>query len=274
MGQHIGDSKMAEVFANMFNQTMTIDSNYQQSWKIEPMSQGTFFVQLEKEATLINIDLEIKEGAQVKLFVFNRSEKDVDCHIAIHCEKDAHCQMGLLDMQQTNFDWKQHVSLDQEGAQFSIQSAQLCTEGVKKMGDMEVLHNAGHTQGQMRNFAVLLDKGHYEMVANGNIKKACPDASSHQATRVLTLGKGHTAKCIPLLLIDENQVQASHALTIGKPDEDQLYYLQSRGLTTQQAIGLLSVGYFLPVIEMIDDQDLHDQVRQEMESKVGLYEQR
>ena len=76
---------------------------------------------------------------------------------------------------------------------------------------------------------------------------------------------------IPLLLIDENDVKASHALTIGQPDEDQLYYLQSRGLTTKQAVGLLSIGYFLPVIELIDNEEEKVQLRQEMESKVGLY---
>ena len=123
----------------------------------------------------------------------------------------------------------------------------------------------------MKNFSVLLDKGQYEMVANGNIKKGCVEAQSHQATRVLTLGQGHKTKVIPLLLIDENDVKASHALTIGQPDEDQLYYLQSRGLTTKQAVGLLSVGYFLPVIELIDNEEEKVQLRQEMESKVGLY---
>ncbi len=36
---------------------------------------------------------------------------------------------------------------------------------------MEVRHNAPHTNGQMKNFAVLFDHGQYQMVANGNIKK-------------------------------------------------------------------------------------------------------
>ena len=73
------------------------------------------------------------------------------------------------------------------------------------------------------------------------------------------------------ILIDENDVKASHALTIGQPDADQLYYLQSRGLSTKQAVGLLSVGYFLPVIDLVEDEELKDSLRQEMESKVGLY---
>lgn len=45
---------------------------------------------------------------------------------------------------------------------------------------MEVRHNAPHTNGQMKNFAVLFDHGQYQMVANGNIKK---DALMHNLIR-------------------------------------------------------------------------------------------
>ena len=163
------------------------------------------------------------------------------------------------------------MDLKEQGAEYEILSGQLCQEHIKKVCDMEVRHNAPHTNGQMKNFAVLFDYGQYQMIANGNIKKGCFDAQSHQATRVLTLGQGHKTKVIPLLLIDENDVKASHALTIGQPDADQLYYLQSRGLSTKQAVGLLSVGYFLPVIDLVEDEELKDSLRQEMESKVGLH---
>ncbi|MBP3853863.1 MAG: SufD family Fe-S cluster assembly protein [Erysipelotrichaceae bacterium] len=264
---------MAKVYTGNFSEKINIESSLQEQWEIAPQGKGQLFLQLESDATDLQLDLMIRPDADLKLFVLNRADRPVTCRIDIHCEKDAHCQMGLLDMQDQPFDWNQTVCLDQQGAQFTVLSAQLCTDNQMKKGDMEVLHNAGHTSGLMRNFAVLLDHGQYEMVANGNIKKGCPEAQSHQATRVLTLGKNHTAKCIPLLLIDENEVQASHALTIGQPDQDQLYYLQSRGLTAQQAIGLLSIGYFLPVIDLIEDQDVHDALRKEMEAKVGLHDQ-
>lgn len=264
---------MAEVFDQRFQQTIHVEDAYQGNWQVAPLAEGEIFVVLEPTGTNVSLQIEVQEQAKMNLFVMNRSNQPVQCDVTIHVQKDAHCQMGLLDMEKAPFTWSQHVSLDEEGADFTILSAQLCEANQKKQCEMEVLHNAGHTYGEMRNFAVMLDEGQYEMVANGNIKKGCPEANSHQATRVLTLGKNHNAKCIPLLLIDENEVQASHALTVGQPDEDQLYYLQSRGLTTQQAIGLLSVGYFLPVIELIGDETLQDQVRKEMEGKVGLHGQ-
>ena len=44
-----------------------------------------------------------------------------------------------------------------------------------------------------------------------------------------------------------------------------------RGLSKQQAMGLLSVGYFLPVLDLVEDKELYESLRTYMESKVGLY---
>lgn len=230
---------------------------------------NSFYLELQDQDACINI--KVKDNVDFQLFIQNRSSEDTKLDINVELSRDANCQIGFLDLEQTALDWNLNVVLCQEGASFEILSGQLCMPSIKKKGAMEVTHKAPHTYGEMRNFAVLSSEADYEMVANGNIEKGCNEAQSHQTTRVLTLGKDHKAKVIPLLLIDENDVKASHALSIGQPDEDQLYYLQSRGLSNKQAMGLLSVGYFLPIIDLIDDQDLHDSLRQEMEVKVGLY---
>lgn len=261
---------MEKVFQDTFKENIIIDSNETIELNIAQRSKGSVFVEI-KNVDDVTLNVVVSDNANFKIFVINRSNIDTCFSMNIELEQDAYCQMGFLDLENAAFHWKQNVNLNKQGANFQILSGQLCMPNVKKVNAMEVLHKEGHTVGEMRNFAVLSNNGKYEMVANGNIEKGCAEAQSHQATRVLTLGQGHTAKVIPLLLIDENDVKASHALTIGQPDEEQLYYLQSRGLSTSQAMGLLSVGYFLPVINLIDDEKLHEQVREEMESKVGLY---
>ena len=75
----------------------------------------------------------------------------------------------------------------------------------------------------------------------------------------------------PLLLIDENDVKASHATTLGQPDENQLYYLQTRGLSRKQALGLLTVGYIMPITELFEDETINQKLKNEIEMKVGLH---
>ena len=70
-------------------------------------------------------------------------------------------------------------------------------------------------------------------------------------------------------MIDENDVEASHATTIGQMDENQMYYLQSRGLSEDEAIRLVTIGYLLPIARISDDPKLQEALAQEIETKVN-----
>lgn len=262
---------MTMIYQGDFNESITFDLKQNNHLQIKSHAHGNLYINLANMEQC-DLKLEVEENAQVKIFIHNQSLIETHFNVYVDVYRDASCQMCILDMEQSSFYWKHFVDLKEEGANFEILSGQLCMANLDKICDMEVRHSAPHTYGEIKNFAVLMDNGHYEMVANGNITKGCFDAHSHQATRVLTLGKDHVTKCIPLLLIDENDVRASHALSVGQPDEDQMYYLQSRGLTKKQAIGLLSVGYLLPVIKMVEEPSLQEKLQLEMEGKVGLYE--
>ena len=70
------------------------------------------------------------------------------------------------------------------------------------------------------------------------------------------------------MYIDDYDVQASHAAAVGKMDEEHLYYLQSRGLTKKQAMQLITYGYLMPVVEVIDNDMIKKHFEQSL-SKVG-----
>lgn len=234
-------------------------------------ASGSLIIWLDDPAEDFRFELRANAYSYVKIFLQNRVTHTMSFSLHADVFKDATVRLGLLDLQSDPLRCYERIDLKEEGATFEICTGQLVLADVSKVSDMEIKHHAPHTYGNMHNFAVQYDRSYYEMVANGNIEKGSYGAQSHQETRVLTLGKGHQSKVIPLLLIDENDVKASHALTIGQPDESQLYYLQSRGLSAEAAIGLLAIGYFLPVIDLVDDEGLHERLREEMEERAGLY---
>jgi Fe-S cluster assembly protein SufD len=73
----------------------------------------------------------------------------------------------------------------------------------------------------------------------------------------------------PRLYIDNNDVQAGHAQSIGQVDGEQLYYLQTRGLTHDEATKLIVYGYLYPVAEVIADETLRDLFLNEIREKVN-----
>ncbi len=64
----------------------------------------------------------------------------------------------------------------------------------------------------------------------------------------MVLSREARTDAIPSLLVDENEVNASHAATVGSLDEEKIFYLMSRGLTREEALKFIIKGTFDPVL--------------------------
>lgn len=110
--------------------------------------------------------------------------------------------------------------------------------------------------------------GKLKMEVIGKIEKNASKSSSHQKSRCLTIGNIKQAEVNPLLLIEENDVEASHALALGTIDKEQLYYLKSRGLSYMQSISLLCRSYLIPNLESISDNQFKERIIEKIMKKV------
>jgi Fe-S cluster assembly protein SufD len=108
-------------------------------------------------------------------------------------------------------------------------------------------HAAPHTTSDLAFRGVLRDRA--TAVWSGMIKvdPGAQRTDAFQESRNLLLTDGAHADAIPGLEIEANDVRCTHAATVARLDESQIFYLQSRGLTRAEAERLL-VGGFLEVI--------------------------
>jgi Fe-S cluster assembly protein SufD len=74
-------------------------------------------------------------------------------------------------------------------------------------------------------------------------------SDARQTNHNLVLDEGAHADSVPNLDILENDVKCSHASTVGPIDEDQRYYIESRGVTPDVAEGLIVQGFFDDIID-------------------------
>ena len=198
---------------------------------------------------------------------WNESEEfNVDC--VVSCAKDAHVTLNFGELSEGTVNANYKIYLEEEGSSLNLRSA--TTVETSKHFDIECKHLAPHTESNMENYAVVYEKADYKMVDTGTIVKGAYGSSSHQASRALVLSPNQKCEITPVLLIDENDVQASHATTMGQIDENQLYYLQTRGLTKTQALGLITVGYLMPIASSLKNEELENELTQKIEKKVGL----
>lgn len=209
-----------------------------------------------------------EEGSSLHVLIRNEVHHMV---LRDHSElfKDAHLTLGYLELQDGSVDAISEIYLKECGADAHMMN--VCIAQSKKHFQVLCVHEVPHTNGLIENYAVVKQHGDYRMEACGKILKGAYDSASHQASRVLTLSEEQSSEVIPLLLIDENEVKASHATTVGQPDENQLYYLQTRGLTRTQALGLLTIGYMMPITTVLEDEAQRAELKNEIEMKVGLH---
>ena len=90
---------------------------------------------------------------------------------------------------------------------------------------------------------------------------------SFQTNRNLILSDGASAQSVPNLEILNNDVKCGHGSSVGPLDQDQRYYLMSRGLTPKSADRLQVHGFFEEVVEQIPDDHVADWAREKINSK-------
>lgn len=101
------------------------------------------------------------------------------------------------------------------------------------------------------------------------IEKGATKANGEQTEKVLMLSPKARGDANPILLIDEDDVKAGHAASVGQVNPEQVYYLMSRGITKQEAERLIIYGFLDPVVSEIPLEQIGSQLRQLVERKLG-----
>jgi Fe-S cluster assembly protein SufD len=94
-------------------------------------------------------------------------------------------------------------------------------------------------------------------------------AEAFQTNRNLTLSHGAWAESVPNLEIETNDVKCSHASTVGPIDDEQRFYLESRGIRPEIAERLVVLGFFNEVIERLPNLPVVAGLRDKVAAKLG-----
>lgn len=135
---------------------------------------------------------------------------------------------------------------------------------------VNVEHFSPYSVGLITNHGIVKDKGVLHVDGIGKINQGMNQSNSQQQTRIITLSDNAKVNANPYLLIDEYDVLAGHGAGIGKVDEEQLYYLMSRGLSKKEAEKLIILGFLYPIIEMISSDKIKESFIQTIENKLSI----
>ena len=119
--------------------------------------------------------------------------------------------------------------------------------------DSVVTHDSLDSESIMTNYAICKDTSKIRINTNGIIKKGAKGTLVRQKSKGILLDLESQIEANPWLQIDEYDCMASHGAGIGAIDEEELYYLMSRGLTKDTSEKLIIGGFVNPVYEHIEE---------------------
>ena len=205
-----------------------------------------------------NLDIIVKENASLELLVFNKN--CLDNKLNIRLEKDASVRIYNIIITNCNTLIEEDVYLEKTNSNCEITSVLLATGGANLNSDINIYHPVGHTSSTFENYGIAKDNAKITLNNNATIKQGARRAEVKQKAKGLTLSKTASIKAMPNLYIDEYDVIANHSASIGSISKDDLFYLMSRGLTTEEATSLVVIGFIKPIIDNITDESLKDEI--------------
>ena len=132
-------------------------------------------------------------------------------------------------------------------------------------GDQQTDISIEHVKPQSQSFVslkgVFTGTGRGTMNGTIHIHKDAQGSNARLEERVLLLSSESSAKTIPNLEIEANDVKASHAATVSRVSEDEIFYLQTRGMTCQQSISALVSAFLMSQIKHLPDQKLRGRIK-------------
>ncbi len=161
------------------------------------------------------------------------------------------------------------VKLNGEGANLSLNSL-LLPQG-KEVADTRTYleHNKGHCESRQLHKTIVMDQS--KAVFNGVIKVA-PHAlktDGQMTNNNLLLGKQAEVDTKPQLEIYADDVKCSHGATVGRIDEEQLFYLQSRGINRRDAEHMMVFAFAAELTESIADESLKSVVMKHIKHRLA-----
>jgi len=269
------------------NQTLTIPKNtqYQDPIKITVADDNNeSFEIVVSENTSVKIILELashdtdennylfnliaKQNSMVKyLLVSELSSKKAVLEHNFRAERDSKLELigGFVSDVLTA---KLSINLAGEGAEVKMRAVAVSSFDNDQTIDVHITHNAPNTYGDMTNIGIANKNG--KIVLNGveKIEKGMKNANAFQTLKGIITSDTASVEVNPILLIDEYDVKAGHGATIGKIQEDVLFYLRSRGLTQKEAEKLIINGFIRPIVDEIDDEPLKERFVHVVNSRI------
>ena len=211
-----------------------------------------------------NISINIDDNSSVKLSALVL-DLVTDFCINANVNENSTLNAYLADFIIGKCKGKIDVNLNKENATINWLSSSLSINNDNKELDVSVNHNSPRTFAQIDSYGVCRNNGKLLFSGICHIFNGSHGSKAHQNAKIMVFDKVSNGIARPILKIDDNDIEASHAAIVGKINDEHIFYLTSRGLSEDEAKRLITLGYLKPILKGFDDEDIRNEIEQLIE---------
>lgn len=200
-----------------------------------------------------NIKFILKNNAFLKLNFLSLTQSACGNYL-FYLEESSNAFVAMADLVKGNVDFNATFNLLGDNANSEWHLASLGADNDKKIFNINFNHVAKNTTGVMSNYGVVEDESMMHFKGISHIKNGSIKSKTHQSAKIMVFDPKCHAKANPILKIDENDIEASHAAIVGKVNDEHMFYLCSRGISENDAKQLITLGYLKPITNYFEDE--------------------
>ncbi len=179
----------------------------------------------------------------------------------VRVERDAHCRLVNGEFGGRVSRLELSVELAGSGARADL--AGLVMGRGDQHSDVHTFqqHIAPHTTSDLFYKSVLRDRAHATYQGLIRVTKQAQKTDAYQANKNLLLSSEAKAESIPKLEIEADDVRCTHGATVGHVDDEQRFYLMSRGLSPEEADRMIVEGFVEDLLERVPEEAVRARMR-------------
>ena len=241
----------------------------------EPFSKATVVLQFRGSATFAdNVEIVVGEGSQLTVASVQDWADDAVHHTHHHAlvKRDGSLRHLAVAFGGELIRMNTSVRYEGSGGSAELLGLYFADAGQHLENRLFVDHNQPRTRSNVDYKGALQGRGaHTVWIGDVLIRKAAEGIETYESNKNLVLTDGCRADSVPNLEIETGEiVGAGHASTTGRFDDEQLFYLRSRGIDESEARRLVVHGFFADIIRKIGVPELERQLLQTLEAELAV----
>ena len=240
----------------------------------KPNSVSTVVLQNSGSALLSeNVEIIVGDGARLTLVSVQEWDEDA-VHLANHfitVGRDAYLRHIVVSLGGKLIRLNPSTHLIEQGADAELFGLYFADAGQHIEQRVYVEHVAEKTRSRVNYKGALNGEGARTVwVGDVLIGPKAAGTDTYEQNRNLVLSEGTRADSIPNLEIETGDILgAGHASATGRFDDEQLFYLQARGITEREARRLVVLGFLSEIVQKVDAGELQDRLKAAIEEELA-----